>query len=231
MDPSNSELSRYLRADAFADADHAAVVEFSARWAGEAVGDRERAIALYLAVRDQVRYDPYHIDLRPQAMRASATLARGWGFCIAKAVLLVAAARVQGIPSRLGFADVRNHLTTERLRRSMGTDVFVWHGFAELLIDGKWVKATPAFNRSLCQRFGVPVLEFDGIHDSVFQPVDSEGKRFMEYLRDHGRYAELPLDQLRRAFEEAYPQLISGGVCDLSGRFEDDAVADRGGTK
>jgi transglutaminase-like putative cysteine protease len=161
-------------------------------------------------------------------MRASAVLARGYGFCIAKAVLLAASARHQGIPARLGFADVRNHLTTERLRRSMGTDVFVYHGYAELLIDGAWVKATPAFNLSLCERFGVPTLDFDGVHDAVFQPFDGEGQRYMEYLRDHGRHSDLPLDELRDAFETAYPQLMSGGVCHLAGRFEDDAIAEPG---
>ena len=227
MEPSPDERPRYLRADAFADADHPAVRAFAAEATEGTGGPRERAVALYLAVRDRIRYDPYRIDLRPEAMRASATLARGWGFCIAKAVLLSAAARAQGIPSRLGFADVRNHLTTERLRRSMGTDVFVWHGYTDLFVDGRWVKATPAFNRGLCDRFGVPALEFDGVHDSVFQPFDGAGKRYMEYLRDHGTYSELPLDRLRRAFEAAYPRLMSDGVCDLSGRFEDDAVAER----
>jgi hypothetical protein len=105
----------------------------------------------------------------------------------------------------------------------MGTDVFVWHGYAELHIEGKWVKATPAFNRSLCVRFGVPVMDFDGIHDAVFQPYDGEGKRYMEYLKDRGRFTELPLDELRAGFEAAYPTLMSEGRCDLSGRFEDDA--------
>ncbi|MGD8866810.1 MAG: transglutaminase family protein [Gemmatimonadales bacterium] len=216
--------AEYLKPTRFIDSDHPSVIAFAERVAGGANRELDRAIALYYAVRDEFRYDPYRIDLRPEAMRASATLARGYGFCIAKSVLLAAAARVHGIPARLGFADVRNHLTTERLRRSMGTDVFVYHGYAELLLDGRWVKATPAFNRSLCERFGVATLEFDGVHDAVFQPFDRAGNRHMEYLRDHGRYADLPLKELRRAFERAYPKLMSGGVCDLSGRFEDDAV-------
>lgn len=217
-------LAEYLGPTRFIDSDHPSVIAFAERVAGDESLEPGRAIALYYAVRDEFRYDPYRIDLRPEAMRASATLARGYGFCIAKSILLAAAARVHGIPSRLGFADVRNHLTTERLRRSMGTDVFVYHGYAELLLDGNWVKATPAFNRSLCERFGVATLEFDGVHDAVFQEFDPAGNRHMEYLRDHGRYADLPLEKLRRAFETAYPKLMSGGVCDLSGRFEDDAV-------
>lgn len=241
MGSESEALAEYLRPGYYIDSDHPEVVRFSARVAGPlpssgeipAVVDtspglsREKAVALYYAIRDEFRYDPYRIDLNPDAMKASSLLERGYGFCITKAILLAAAARVQGIPSRMGFADVRNHLTTRRLRRSMGTDVFVYHGFAELLIEDRWVKATPAFNKALCERFGVDTLEFDGVHDSVFQPFDSKGNQYMEYLRDHGRHADLPLEGLRRAFEEAYPQLMSGGVCYLSGRFEDDAGLDR----
>lgn len=242
MDSGTGATEDFLRPGLYINSDHPSVIQFSERIAGRSTPpggspapgdggppkDREKAVALYYAVRDEFRYDPYRIDLNPEAMKASALLARGYGFCIAKSVLLAAAARVQGIPARLGFADVRNHLTTERLRRSMGSDVFVYHGYAELFIEGGWVKATPAFNKALCERFGVAVLEFDGVHDSVFQPFDSQGNQYMEYLRDHGRYADLPLGELRLAFETAYPRLMFGGICDLSGRFEDDAIADRG---
>lgn len=237
------DRGEFLRPGLYVDSDHPAVILFSERVAGHGVPpgasaardsmgatrDRGKAVALYYAVRDEFRYDPYRIDLNAEAMKASALLARGYGFCIAKAVLLAAAARVQGIPARLGFADVRNHLTTKRLRRSMGTDVFVFHGYAELLIGDRWVKATPAFNKALCHRFGVETLEFDGVHDSVFQPFDGQGNQYMEYILDRGRFSDLPLDELRLAFETAYPRLMTGGVCDLSGRFEDDAIADREG--
>ena len=242
MESGKGDLEEFLRPGLYIDSNHPSVIHFSRRVAGPPgppggilasgeggpAGAREKAVSLYYAVRDEFRYDPYRIDLNPEAMKASSLLARGYGFCIAKAVLLAAAARVQGIPARLGFADVRNHLTTKRLRQSMGTDVFVYHGFAELLIEGGWVKATPAFNKALCERFGVAALDFDGVNDSVFQPFDDQGNQYMEYLRDHGRHADLPLDALRLAFEAAYPRLMSGGVCDLSGRFEDDAVADGG---
>jgi len=245
----DSEMGRpadYLKPGHFIDSDHPEVIRFSHRVAGppltssdEGAADgaggieagpslcREKAIALYYAVRDEFRYEPYHIDLNEEAMKASSLISRGYGFCIAKAVLMAAAARVQGVPSRLGFADVRNHLTTERLRKSMGTDVFVFHGYAELLVEGSWVKATPAFNKALCERFGVETLEFDGIHDSVFQPFDADGNQYMEYLHDRGVHTDLPLKELRDAFETAYPNLMSGGVCDLSGRFEEDGYSDR----
>lgn len=227
MFPPREHLTEFLRPGTFLDSDHPDVMAFSDQVAGGRIGDRDKAVALYYAIRDGFRYDPYHIDLGPEAMRASALLARDYGFCIPKAALLAATARHQGIPARLGFADVRNHLTTPKLHRAMGTDVFVWHGFADLYLGGSWIKATPAFDQALCERFGVAPLDFDGRRDAVFQEADAHGNQFMEYLADHGRYADLPLDTLRKALEEAYPQVVRGGVWNLSGRFEDDAVADQ----
>jgi transglutaminase-like putative cysteine protease len=117
---------------------------------------RERAVALYYAVRDGIRYDPYSVQAAPQAYRASSIVQAPAAFCVPKAILLAAAARDIGIPARLGFADVRNHLASEKLRARMGTDLFVFHGYTDLYLDGGWRKATPAFNRELCSRFGVP---------------------------------------------------------------------------
>lgn len=228
MTPPREDLTPFLQPGTFIDSDHPQVMAFSDRVAGSLIGDREKAVALYYAIRDGYRYDPYHIDLGREAMQASALLTRDYGFCIPKAALLAASARHQGIPARVGFADVRNHLTTPKLLRAMGTDVFVWHGYAELYLDGFWIKATPAFNRSLCERFGVVPLDFDGKSDALFQEADAEGNRFMEYLADRGHYADIPLEELREGLEEAYPQVVKGGVWNLSGRFEDDAVADQG---
>ena len=132
-------------------------------------------MSLVHAVRDEVRYDPYRIDLSARGMRASTCLEQGFGWCVPKAVLMAAVARAAGIPARLGFADVRNHMSTEKLRRTMGTDVFVWHGCTELWIDGAWRKATPAFNLSLCEKFGLLPLDFDGVNDSLYHPFDRVG--------------------------------------------------------
>ena len=222
MTSPDPELAAYLRPTPYIDSDHPDVFDYAESVAGGSATDVDKAVALYYSVRDTIRYDPYNVDLRPGAMRASAVLARKYGFCVPKAILLAAAARVEGIPSRLGFADVRNHLTTERLRRLMLTDVFVYHGYVDLFLRGKWVKATPAFNNSLCERFNVPPLEFDGIHDSLLQQVDRAGNRYMEYIRDHGHFADLPLKQMLSAFEEHYPSLMSRGGYVLSGDFPDE---------
>ena len=120
---------------------------------------------------------------------------------------------------------MKNHLSTERLRRSMRTDLFVFHGYAELYLEDKWVKATPAFNASLCERFNVEPLHFDGQTDSVFQQIDKHGNVFMQYVRDRGTFVDLPLQEMSAAFEEHYPSLMSGGTYKLAGAFEDEALS------
>ena len=100
-------------------------------------------------------------------------------------------------------------LTTPRLREKMGTDLFVYHGYAELLLDGRWVKATPAFNQALCDKFRVKPLEWDGREDSVFHEFDQDHRRHMEYLRDHGSFADVPVEVIRAAFREVYPDFYA----------------------
>ena len=186
------------------DADHPTVRAFAEQHAQGAT-DRARAVALYVAVRDGLRYDPYRIDLSEAGMKASTALVQGHGWCVPKAVVLAAVARAAGIPARLGFADVRNHLSTEKLRQTMKTDVFVWHGYTELWIEGAWRKATPAFNLSLCERFGLLPLAWDGRSDSIYHPFDRAGNRHMEYVHQHGSFDEVPLERIVADFERLYP--------------------------
>lgn len=200
--------SATLAATALVDSDHPEVRAF-ARAHARGENARERAVALYLAVRDGFRYDPYRVDLAPEGMRASSVLDKGYGWCVPKAALLAAAARAAGIPARLGYADVRNHLSTERMRQSMGTDLFIWHGYTELWLDGAWRKATPAFNLSLCERFGLLPLEFDGVSDSIYHPYDRAGQRHMEYVRQRGSFDDLPLAQMVADFRSFYPHWLA----------------------
>lgn len=203
------DFQLYLQPTRFIDSDSPKIIEFARSTVGEAQTDIEKAVKLYYAVRDLVRYSPYGIVFDPKTYRASWVLEKKVGFCIQKAILLAAVARAVSIPSRLGFADVRNHLATERLIELMRTDEFVYHGYTELRLEGKWVKATPAFNLSLCERFGVRPLEFDGKNDSIFHPFDVSGNKHMEYLRDHGHFADLPYEKMVRAFRQGYPHLYA----------------------
>lgn len=207
-----------LRPTRFLDFEHPSVAEFADRFAGDAADPALVSIRLFEAVRDEIRYDPYRISLAPQEMTASACLERGYGFCVPKAVLLAAVARARGIPARLGFADVRNHLSTPKLLERLGTDLFLWHGYVEMRIGDRWLKATPAFNRSLCERFGVLPLEFDGCSDALLHPFDAAGRRHMEYVDDHGTFDDLPLDRISAAYAAAYPAFTA-----IGGDFETEA--------
>lgn len=218
-------MDQYLTPTRFIDSDHPAVRQFAASVTLGAVSDADRVRALFDEIRDGIRYDPYRVDLRPEAMTASAALERGYAFCVPKAALLAAGARVLGIPSRVGFADVRNHLATPKLLQLMETDLFVFHGYTELFLNGTWVKATPAFNRTLCERFDVAPLEFDGVHDAMLQPCNLRGDRYMEYVHDRGVFADLPLQDIIAGFQEHYPTLMAGGTYIVPGRFEEDAKA------
>lgn len=198
----------YLAATPYIDSDHAAVRALAREAVGEETDLKAKAIRLYYAVRDRFTYDPYRVEVSQDGMRASGVIARGYGFCVNKAILLAAVARAEGIPARLGLADVKNHLATERLRAQMGTDIFYYHGFTELLLDGKWVKATPAFNLALCEKFRVLPLDFDGESDSVFHPFDADNRRHMEYVAERGSYADMPFAEWRDAMLTHYPNLM-----------------------
>ena len=204
-------MTPYLAAGRYVDSAHPAVQAFSKK-NSSGTSEKERAISLYYAVRDQIRYNPFLDFSDPEVFRASAVLEAGQGFCVGKASLLAACARAAGIEARLGFADVKNHLTTPRLAETMGSDLFIYHGYTDLRIDGRWVKATPAFNLALCTRFRVKPLEFDGRADSIFHPFDQDDRRHMEYLRDRGVYADVPVDDIQREFRAAYPKFYSLGA-------------------
>jgi transglutaminase-like putative cysteine protease len=203
-------MNEYLQSGRFVDSTHPKVAAFAAQHA-KGADDRERAVALYYAVRDGVRYNPFQNFMADATYRASACLEQHLGWCVSKAALLAAAARAAGIPARVGFADVKNHLTTPELTAKMGTDLFVYHGYTELHLDGKWVKATPAFNLSLCKRFRVKPLEFDGRSDSIFHPFDEDDRRHMEYVHWRGEYADVPAEDIKRVFRETYPELFNLG--------------------
>jgi transglutaminase-like putative cysteine protease len=203
-------MNEYLKPGRFIDSDHPAVIAY-AREKAAGAGDRERAVALYYAIRDGIRYNPFQNFMLDETYRGSACLETGTGWCVPKAALLAACARVIGIPARVGFADVKNHLTSPELTAKMGTDLFVFHGYTDLFLDGKWVKATPAFNLGLCTRFRVKPLEFDGSADSIFHPFDEDNRRHMEYVHDRGVFADVPAQEIKRVFAETYPEYYNLG--------------------
>ncbi len=187
------------------ESEHPTVIGFVRSCDGDVGTPRERAIRLFYAVRDRIVYDMYRVDVSVRGLRASTTLDHGYGWCVAKATLLAATCRAVGIPARLGFADVRNHLSTKRLRNLMQTDVFSWHAWCSMQLDGQWVKASPAFNLALCDRFRLSPIEFDGRADALLPSKDAHGRPHMEYLSFRGEYDDLPVAAIRTTFDRDYP--------------------------
>jgi transglutaminase-like putative cysteine protease len=207
-------LEPYLVSTEFVDSSDPLVQAFAQRMVAGVADGLTRAVKLYYAVRDEILYDPYYAGEERSYFRASDCLRAKRGFCIPKAALLAAAARSVGIPARVAYADVRNHLSTKKLIKLIGGDLFIWHSFTELYLEGQWLKATPAFNLSLCTRFGVRPLEFDGRHDSLFHEYDQGGRRHMEYVRQRGHYPDVPYAEILADFRKTYPrwmELLSVG--------------------
>lgn len=197
----------YLKPTEFFDFDVDAVRDFAAEAVRGAETTKEKAVRLYYAVRDGIRYDPYRIRLERDLFKASNVLAAKAGFCLPKANLLVACCRAVGVAAGIGLSDVLNHLCTERLAHIMGgKEKFLHHGYAVIHIDGKWVKAAPAFNIELCRKFDVLPTEFDGDSNALFQEFDAHGRRHMEYIADHGIWSDFPFDRVSGDFSDYYPE-------------------------
>ncbi|KLK92338.1 transglutaminase [Microvirga vignae] len=209
MNPTEQRLC--LGPAEYVDSDHSAIRKHAVKLTAGLGRDAERAKVLYEAVRDSVRYDPYvdYTDL--ESFRASSVLAAGRGYCVGKAALYAALCRAAGIPARIGLSDVRNHLATPRLLKAVGTDLFSYHGYVEVHLGGRWLKATPTFNASLCARLGVEPLDFDGTGDALFQPFDGEGRSFMDYVVNHGTFFDVPAKFLMGEMARLYPALCRPG--------------------
>ncbi|HAT36242.1 MAG TPA: transglutaminase [Rhodospirillaceae bacterium] len=214
MDKSDDDLpteaERYVMPSRFVESDSLEVQGFvtsALRDLPVGATNRDKAIRLFEAVRDDIRYDPYCFALDEDSYRASRIAGAEAAFCVPKAILLAACLRAVGIPAALGFADVRNHLNTPKLQELMGPDLFIYHGYVQLWLGNEAYKVTPAFNMELCERFGVKPLVFDGYHDALFHEFDEQNHRHMEYVNDRGLYFDAPMGEFLVAFKQTYPKL------------------------
>jgi transglutaminase-like putative cysteine protease len=200
------DTDTYLHPTYFIDFDAPAVEKVAKKIVqGNDTGDKVGiAIKLFYFVRDTIPYRILWGLPTRKYLKASETIARGYGFCIPKAVLLVALARANCIPSRLHFADIINHLASDNLQKAMGSKLFVFHGYAELFVDNAWHKVNPAFDLALSDDKGYFPVDFDGTHDAVFQKTDKLGNPHFEYVRDRGTYTDVPFKEIVDAWIETY---------------------------
>ncbi len=211
----------YLCETRFMDIGSASVRAFAEEAIAGETTEIGKATRLFYAVRDSIRYDPFSMRLDPSTYAASHVLTAGYAYCLPKAILLAAGARVAGIPAAIGLSDVVNHLVTEKLKiRLGGKTYFMHHGYAVLFLEGAWVKAAPAFNIELCERFGVRPTEFDGRSNAILQEFDARDRRHMEYVKDHGIWSDFPYEKVAADFRAFYPPIAFGNEA-TGERFED----------
>lgn len=204
-----TDRSIYLKPAKCVDSDASSIRFYAQQMTKELNTKKQKAIALYYAVRDGWQYYPYEVTLDERKLKASHVLNRESkrGHCIDKACLLAALVRTIGIPSRLCFGSVINHIGTGKVEKLLKTNVLAFHGYVELFLEGKWVKATPAFNKELCERLNVAPLEFDGKTDSLFQEYDQQQGKFMEYIEEYGHFDDIPIELMAQTFIRYYPHL------------------------
>lgn len=171
----------------------------------------EQLIQWYTYVRDSFLYDPYHLDLRKEQLRASVVVKKKRAWCVEKALLFVAGCRFLGIPARMGFGIVQNHLGVDKLEQYLKRKEIVFHGFAEVWHNEKWVKCTPAFDKRICGLSKIEPLEWDAENDSLFQAFSASGQ-FMEYLHFYGSFPEIPFQLMHDEMKAYYPHLFSDPI-------------------
>jgi transglutaminase-like putative cysteine protease len=219
-----TDFNQLIAATEFLDSTSEPVRRLATQAVGSAeISPRDAAVKVYYAVRDGLRYEVYGADLSRNGLRASTTIERGSGLCIHKSIVYAAVMRALGIPSRLVFADVRNHMASPQLRMHAGGDVFHYHCMVSVHLDGTWLRATPVFSRNLCRLFGMQPLEFDGRQASVHHSYNvSEGTQ-MEFIREHGEFDDLPYDRVLNGLRQAHPGLFTGPERFRGGKLANEA--------
>lgn len=197
-------MERYLRPTPTIDCDHPSIAEKAKALTSGKADTVDKAVSLFYFVRDEIKYNPYVALHELEHYRASRTLERKEGYCVQKSILLIALVRAAGIPARLHHADIRNHLASEKIKQAIGTNVFTYHGYADLFLDNRWVKATAVFDIDMCRENRLFPVEFDGRNNAIFPTHNLDGKPHIEYVADRGTYEDLPLDEILEAFDKLY---------------------------
>ena len=203
------DITKYLQSTEFLDFNKKRVSNKAFEIIEGLKTNKEKAIALFYWVRDEIRYMMSAFYMIKSNFKASVTLRRGYGFCVSKAVLLSSFARAVGIPAKVHLADIRNNKVPQEVIDYLGTNIFYMHGYSELYIDNKWIKATPVFDKNTSIRAGfLPLVEFDGINNGILSKYDPDGNLFVEYIKDRGVYVELPYDEMNQVIRKKYYKYV-----------------------
>jgi len=199
-------LKLYLMPTYTIDSTHPAITKLAAKLTGDLQEPREKAITLFKYVRDNIDYSMYEFSEDEESLRASNVLLKGKGWCVQKAILLTALGRAAGIPSRLVVASIINYRAPKEVWEYMGTNIFFPHAYNQFYLDDRWIKTAATFNRDLCERIQVPVVEFDGYNDAALPEKDLNGNPYIEYVDEYGYYHDFLMKMFLPKIREMYGQ-------------------------
>ena len=213
-----NEMEIYLKSTEAINSNHEAIQEVAKKLTSDCTSDIEKAIKLFYFVRDSISYNVYMISMYLDDFKASATLTRGKGYCVQKAVLLAALGRTASVPTRLIFAKIKNHRVSAHLIEQIGTNIFSRHGYNQFYLHGKWVSAAATFDKELCHRNGLRTVEFDGGHDATLPQTDLAGNPYIEYLEIYQPRADLPLAWVTKEISEIWGAEKRAWLCEEDSR-------------
>ena len=193
-----TQIEMYLKPTFAIDSENKNIVETATRLTQNCSSDEEKAVKLFYFVRDSIPYSIFMISVFIEDFRASRILEWGKGYCVQKAVLLTALARAAVIPTRLVFAKIANHRTPRHITEKLGNNIFPRHGYNQFFLDGRWLSAAATFNKDLCEKNGLPTVEFDGKKDAILPEKDLKGEPYIEYLEKFPPEQDLPFDWIAR---------------------------------
>lgn len=161
--PLTGDPERWLSPTATLEVDDPEVVRFAHRAAPVSLDDWSTACRLRRAVHDHVRDRTYAVGFATAAQ----TVRSREGDCTEHAVLLAAALRVHGLPSRLvtGLVWVPSRIDP--------AGRFVWHMWVQVAIDGRWRDLDPTIRGDHHHPGHLAVATHDGTEE--------------EHRRDHAR--------------------------------------------
>jgi transglutaminase-like putative cysteine protease len=183
---SQEDIDQFLLPSSGIQSDHPEIIALASDISGRADDQVEKARRLFEFSRDKVRYSVYEPFWEIEHYLALNTLARGRGYCAQKAAVLVALARAAGIPARIAYAHIRNHQLPKDMVRLLGSQVLPYHTYVQWRLNGRWLAATPSFDRKLSEELGWQVVEFQPDQDLMLPAKDLEGRPHITYLEKLG---------------------------------------------
>jgi transglutaminase-like putative cysteine protease len=136
----------------FCDANHPVVSRLAEQLANGETDPRKITEAVFKHVRDNIRFGFDAVQVK-----ASETLAKGYGACWNKALLMVALLRSNRTPARLAYNPVKREFMMPAMGEAIQTlPEIMNHCFVQVRLDGEWIAIDATLDKGTYQKLFVP---------------------------------------------------------------------------